>query len=112
MKNLRCRIPPVLFALAALLSASCFRFGKPAEPPSYRGPLIDFHAHVRLGDDDAASADQPKGIEPMLALDDQAGVARTALIVMARKGELEATRAQNDAVVAEAKKAGDRAFAV
>jgi predicted TIM-barrel fold metal-dependent hydrolase len=44
----------------------------------------------------------PKGAEPIRALDVAAGVEESALIVIARRGNMDATRAQNDAVLAAA----------
>jgi len=80
--------------------------------PSYRGPIIDWHAHIRLGSSDAVKEEQGIGTAPIRALDDAAGVTESALIVIARKGVLEATRAQNDAVIAAAKNSGGRFYPV
>ncbi|EJL34248.1 putative TIM-barrel fold metal-dependent hydrolase [Caulobacter sp. AP07] len=68
----------------------------------YAGPVIDTHAHPRLTDDDGLLASHPKGIAPLRALDQAAHVERSALIVIARQGDMAATRAQNDAVIAAA----------
>lgn len=86
--------------------------GGPAE--RYRGPVIDIHAHLFTAEELASSAPAgtPAGVEGLRALDDQAGVTRSALIVMARRGDLAATRAQNDHVIAEAAHSGGRFFAV
>src|SRR5689334_4994119 len=54
----------------------------------YRGPVIDVHAHLRLGEKDAATQAQPIGTDALRKLDDAAGVTQSALIVMARKGQL------------------------
>jgi uncharacterized protein len=78
----------------------------------YHGPIIDTHAHLRLGDDDAASAQHATGTAELLRLDDAAGVEHSALIVMARRGQLERTRAQNDAVIAAAKESQGRFYPV
>jgi predicted TIM-barrel fold metal-dependent hydrolase len=69
-------------------------------PADYRGPIIDTHAHLRLADDDAASPAHSKGTAELLKLDQAAGVTHSALIVMARKGQLERMRSENDAVIA------------
>jgi predicted TIM-barrel fold metal-dependent hydrolase len=82
------------------------------ENAAYRGPSIDTHAHVRLGDDDTTAQDHPRGIEALQRLDDAAGVTRSALIVMARKGQVPATRKQNDAVIELARNSQGRFFAV
>lgn len=66
----------------------------------YRGPIIDAHAHIRLGDNDALSDDQGKGTAPIRALDIAAGVTKSALIVIAPARNLSETRARNDAVIA------------
>lgn len=79
----------------------------------YSGPIIDSHAHIRLGDDDGASGiDHPIGTDVLRKLDERAGVAQSALIVMARKGQLERTRAQNDAVIAAAAASGGRFYPI
>jgi predicted TIM-barrel fold metal-dependent hydrolase len=79
---------------------------------AYRGPVIDVHAHLRLGDKDGLNPKQPVGTDALLKLDDDAGVRQSALIVVARKGQLDATRAQNDAVIAAAAAAPGRFFPV
>jgi predicted TIM-barrel fold metal-dependent hydrolase len=63
-------------------------------------PVIDAHAHVRLADDDALRQDQPRGIDALREIDASAGVEKSALIVIARRGDLGRTRRQNDAVLA------------
>jgi hypothetical protein len=69
----------------------------------YQGPIIDTHAHIRFADDDSISASQGKGTAPIRAVDQVAGVDMSALIVMARAGQMVKTRAQNDAVLAAAR---------
>src|SRR5262249_16732927 len=78
----------------------------------YSGPIIDTHAHIRLGEDGALLPEQPIGTEALQKLDDEAGVKLSALIVIARKGQLEKTRAQNDAVLDIAQRAPTRFFAI
>ena len=80
--------------------------------PVYKGAIVDIHAHIRFGEDDAAKPDQPKGADAILALDDAAGVRQSAIIVIARKGDMAATRAQNDRVIAAARASNGRLFAV
>jgi len=80
--------------------------------PSYTGPIIDWHAHIRFGRSDAVKERQGIGTGPIRRLDDEAGVTRSALIVIARRGETGKTRAQNDAVIAAAKAGGGRFFPV
>jgi uncharacterized protein len=84
-----------------------------AAPKMYSGPIIDSHAHIRLGDDDGASGiNHPVGTDALRKLDDNAGVVQSALIVMARKGQLERTRTQNDAVMAAASASGGRFYPI
>jgi uncharacterized protein len=90
--------------LVLLLLTSC--------APAYQGAILDIHAHVRFGDGDAAKPDQPKGPEPIVALDDAAGVSKSAIIVIARKGDMAETRAQNDRVIAAAQASKGRLFAI
>lgn len=68
----------------------------------YKGPIVDAHAHLRLTDDDGLSPTQPIGTAPLRKIDEEAGVAESALIVIARKGQPEKTAQQNDAVLAAA----------
>jgi uncharacterized protein len=68
----------------------------------YTGPIIDAHAHIRFGADDAATPTQPIGTPAIRELDKTAGVTQSALIVIARQGQIEKTRQQNDAVIAAA----------
>jgi predicted TIM-barrel fold metal-dependent hydrolase len=78
----------------------------------YQGPIIDTHAHFRLGEHDGLMPSHPLGTDALRTLDDVAGVAQSALIVIARKGVPEQTRQQNDAVVAAAKASGGRFYPV
>lgn len=78
----------------------------------YAGPITDTHAHLRLGADDAASDTQPIGVEALRGLDAAAGVTRSALIVIARRGDLDAMRRKNDAVIAAAAASGGRFYPV
>jgi uncharacterized protein len=72
-----------------------------ARAPDYQGPVIDAHAHLRLGENDWIRPDQAKGAPPIRNLDEKAGIARSALIVIGF-GDTNAVRAKNDAVIAAA----------
>jgi uncharacterized protein len=78
----------------------------------YSGPVIDAHAHIRFGDRDALTPEQGIGTEALRRLDDEAGVGKSALIVMARKGQRAKTREQNNAVIAAAAAGSGRFYAV
>lgn len=82
--------------LSLLVACSAYRAGA-AQP--YQGPIIDTHAHIRLDENGALLASQPIGSDALQRLDDEAGVQLSALIVIASKGQLQKTRAQNDAVI-------------
>jgi hypothetical protein len=69
----------------------------------YAGPIIDIHTHLRLGEGDGASPDQPVGTEKIRALEARIGASHAGLIVIAPKGDLEETRARNNGVVAAAR---------
>lgn len=86
--------------------------GANAWAQGYSGPIIDAHAHLRLGDNDALSETHPVGPDALRGLDDQAGVKTSALIIIARKGQPAETRARNDAVLAVAAASGGRFYAV
>ena len=93
-------------ALAALLSAAAILaigLAAPAQAADhYTGPIVDTHAHLRTNDANGLRDTHPLGTTALRALDQVAGVQRSALIVIAQKGDLAATRALNDAVVAAA----------
>lgn len=101
MKTLQCTLALVL------AGASCLAWAA-----EYGGPIIDTHAHLRLGEGDGLLPTQPVGTEALRALDDAAGVEHSALIVIARKGQVERTRQLNDAVVAAAAASAGRFYAV
>lgn len=96
--------------LATLLALPCAAHA--AAPTAYTGPVIDVHAHLRLSEKDGFNAAHPTGTDALRKLDDAANVRQSALIVMARKGQVEATRAQNDAVIAAAAATPGRFFPV
>ena len=97
---------------AFLLSAGALIASAAQADTGYRGPVIDVHAHIRLTDDDAVTADQGKGTAPIAAIDDAGNVTQSALIVIARAGQMDKTRAQNDAVIAAAKAGNGRFYPV
>ncbi|PZR35145.1 amidohydrolase family protein [Caulobacter segnis] len=66
----------------------------------YAGPVIDTHAHLRTSPTNGLTDAHPMGTAALRALDAAAGVQRSALIVMADKGDMPATRALNDALLA------------
>jgi len=96
-----------LSLLTAMLGASAAQ-----ADAGYHGPIVDVHAHIRFTDTDAVTTDQGKGTAPIAAVDDPAGVTQSALIVIARAGQMDKTRAQNDAVIAAAKASGGRFYPV
>jgi predicted TIM-barrel fold metal-dependent hydrolase len=65
----------------------------------YDGPIIDGHTHPMLGLDDQIVAD-PHPPEAYRALAGAARVSRAAAVVIAPSGDLDLTRARNDAVLA------------
>jgi len=83
-----------------------------AAAAEYTGPIIDAHAHLRLGEKDGLLPTQPVGTDALREVDDKAGVRKSALIVMARKDQMDKTRAQNDAVLAAAATSGNRFYPV
>ena len=102
----------VLLATLTLLSMGS---AKAADSKGYTGPIIDAHAHIRLGDHDGidgVTPPHPLGTEALRKVDQSAGVKISALIVIARKGEPDKTRAQNDAVMAIAAASGGRFYPV
>jgi uncharacterized protein len=74
----------------------------PSFAQNYIGEIIDGHAHVRLSENDGLRPDQPVGIADLRRLDTAAGIARSALIVMNWSGDMVATRAKNNGVIAAA----------
>ena len=83
-----------------------------AAAAEYTGPIIDAHAHLRLGEKDGLLPTQPVGTDALREIDDKAGVRKSALIVMARKEQMDKTRAQNDAVLAAAATSDNRFYPV
>jgi uncharacterized protein len=77
----------------------CAGIGLAADAAPYRGPIIDAHAHLRTGESDATGPDHPQGTARVRGLDAHAGIAKTALIVIAGGGP-EAVRRKNDALLA------------
>jgi predicted TIM-barrel fold metal-dependent hydrolase len=85
---------------AAIFSAAGTAYAAAAN--EYKGPIIDAHAHLRLDQTDGLVPTQPIGTDALRKLDQAAGVSQSALIVIARQGQPEKTREQNDAVLAAA----------
>ena len=97
-------------ATAAFLCATLQAHAQTAQ--EYKGPIIDAHAHLRLGEADGLTPTQRIGTDAIRSLDDKAGVAKSALIVIARQGQPEKTRQQNDAVLAAAAASPSHFYAV
>ena len=110
--NVTLRTARLAATLLAAALCACSPGSDSSSPPGYHGPIIDTHAHIRLSDSDAAVATQPKGTAALQKLDDAAGVTHSALIVMAFQGQVDQTRAQNDAVIAAAAQAQGRFYPV
>ena len=103
------RLLPLLF----LFSVNCAH--PPAHPPPparYTGPVIDVHTHVQFDGVGQVDASHPTGTDALLGLTAQAHVAKAGIIVMVRKGDMAATRALNDKVIAAAKASNGRLFPV
>ena len=79
----------------------------PSAAPRYRGPIIDFHAHLGTPEQSGV-INGPTG--DLLSLDDQAGVTRSSLIVIAKKGDPAATRKANDELIAKTAASKGRFF--
>jgi uncharacterized protein len=94
----------------AIFSLATMAHGQTAK--DYKGPIIDAHAHIRLGEHDNTAPNHPIGTDALLKLDDGSGITKSALIVIAFKGQLNKTRAKNDAVMAAAATSGGRFYPV
>jgi uncharacterized protein len=97
-------------AIAAFLCVTLQAHTQAAQ--TYKGPIIDAHAHLRLTESDGLTSTQPIGTDALRTIDDTAGVSKSALIVIARQGQPEKTRQQNDAVLAAAAVSPNRFYAV
>lgn len=115
------KLPPSLaFGVAILVMAlsacgprqSATPKQQAAADNGYHGAIIDTHAHLRLGEDDALLTEHAKGTAELQRLDEVAGVEHSALIVIARPGQPDRTRAQNDAVFSAAKQSQGRFYPV
>ncbi|MFK7988310.1 MAG: amidohydrolase family protein [Sandaracinaceae bacterium] len=84
-----------------------------AGPPSdaYGGPVVDMHTHV-LFDGSGMGTEQPPTWVGLSAEMERAGVTRAGVIAIAPAGDLETTRAQNDALHALVQAHPDRLFAI
>ncbi len=79
----------------------------------FEGSIIDFHAHVEPpGEEGGITPKLTATPEHLIAAMNRARVERSAAIVIARKGQLERTRAQNDWVLAIAQKSSERLFPI
>jgi predicted TIM-barrel fold metal-dependent hydrolase len=101
--------------IAGVLVMACgSRAVTPASAPieRYRGPIIDMHAHlVPPGEMASFATDMPADAD-LRTLDRQAGIARSALVVIASKGDLDATRKLNDGAIAAANASDGQFFAI
>jgi uncharacterized protein len=77
----------------------------------YHGPIIDAHTHPML-DPESQIVAVPHPPEAYLALVDGSQVTRAAAITIARDGDLDRTRARNDAVIKLAEDSGRFFFPV
>jgi uncharacterized protein len=100
---------PCAFTIA-LLTITLTSFAQTTK--QYSGPIIDAHAHLRLGEADGLTPTQPIGTKAIGTLDEAAGITQSALIVIARQGQPEKTRQQNDAVLAAAAASPGRFYPV
>jgi uncharacterized protein len=100
------------FVVAMLAISTAAGQAQTATASEYKGPIIDAHAHLRLGQNDGLMANQPTGTDALRKLDETAGVIQSALIVIARQGQPEKTREQNDAVLAAAAASPNRFYPV
>ena len=91
---------------AALIAGSVHA----AEPAHYQGPIIDSHAHLRL--EGQQGSGQPVGTAALAQLDKEAGVTTSALILIAKRGQVAQTRKDNDTAIAIAAASGGRFYAV
>ena len=101
-----------LAVLTAIAIGAMLQPASAATESGYSGPIIDSHAHLRLGDNDALSEAQPVGTDTLRRLDDQTGVSTSALIVIAKRGQIAEMLQANDAVIAAAASSGGRFYAV
>src|SRR5258705_11527015 len=85
---------------------------QPPQPVHYAGPVIDVHAHLFDPEDQAQLAPgEPPGVDGLLAHDAAAHVTHSALIVMAKQGDIAATRTQNDKLLGVVKTSAGRLVA-
>lgn len=87
--------------LACALASASAGLARPAPPANAPLPIIDGHAHIRLGEGDAVLPAQPQGVAALRSIEQRAGITRSALIVIAGGGP-EAVRRKNDGVIAAA----------
>ncbi len=92
---------------AVSITVSCAHRGE-----RYDGPAIDVHAHVALTEYERVSPTQPLGLSAITALDDAAKISHSALLVVAKEGEVENTQAMNDRAIDASAASGGRFFPV
>ncbi|HYO60089.1 amidohydrolase family protein [Archangium sp.] len=104
---------PSLLLVPLLLSVGCAHLNAPPQPARYTGPVVDLHTHVHFGEGyGQTDASHPAGTQALLGLAAQAHVEKSGIIVMAPRGNLPATRALNDKVIAAARAGNGRLFAI
>jgi uncharacterized protein len=97
---------------AAVTSAMMHASPGPARAPRpYAGPIIDGHAHLRTSDGDAMGPDHSRGTGQLRAMQEDAGISRSALIVIAGGGPA-AVKAKNDALLQAVSANPNRYFAI
>ncbi|MEY4551164.1 MAG: hypothetical protein RL685_7359, partial [Pseudomonadota bacterium] len=108
------RLPPLrwLFAACACTLSACVAAAPPPPvvtvPASYAGPIIDTHVHLEPGFGGSSLQETLTALDEIRA---HGGVATAGLIVIARQGDLELTRSENDRVAELARAGGGRFFA-
>lgn len=91
-----------LLILVCVMACGAAAPNAPVAPQTerYRGPIIDIHAHFVPPGEMASFAVRLPADSDLAVLDAQAGITKSALIVIARKGDPDATRKLNDGVIA------------
>jgi hypothetical protein len=106
-------MPVILLLVFLILPAAvigCAHDPAAAKPPHYEGPIIDTHVHVER---------QARSITPgrdatfpnVDRILSEAHLGGAALVTIARKGQMDVTRAQNDELAAALRKEPARFFA-
>lgn len=97
--------------LPKMIAAALLSFATQTVAAPYMGPIIDAHAHIRMGEKDTIALDHPKGTTVLRYLQKQAGISKSALIVIGF-GSAADVRAKNDMVIAAAAADPDHFYAV